>query len=318
MPPTVVVIEGDENAYRYNSDAEFDRSFVELRTRALALVAPENHAKFRAAYQISHGIYLDAHVNPPTSPWFIDRLGGTSAARLAANVAAGLRTADEYVWIYGETGRWWPSGDKKFPLWSEKLPGAERALLKAKDPIAAARQRLAAAKPEDNLLRNPGFDAATADNQSKEWWFWQDDKSRGQPARDSQVGVSAPGSARVTGAGNGCFGQSVKARPGKTYAVSMRTRQQGKGVAGATVRWKTPDGKWTAEAQDALLTPVGTADAQGWREFAGLVRVPDSAGELVLLLYVRGQASANDAAWFDDAQVVLMDDVTPAVVPAGK
>lgn len=56
-PPSVVIVEGNENAYRYNSVAEFDHAYVTLTTRAPRLLSPENRAKYRAQVQISHGIY---------------------------------------------------------------------------------------------------------------------------------------------------------------------------------------------------------------------------------------------------------------------
>lgn len=304
MPESVVITEGDENAYRYNSEAEFDRSFVDLRTRGLGLIAPEHSAKFRAQYRISHGIYLDAHANPPTSPWYIDPLGGTRAGRLQANVSAALRTADEYVWIYGETARWWPSGNEKYPLWPGKLAGADRALFIAKDPVAAARQRSNASALSENLVRNAGFDES-AENRPKEWWFWQDQRSHGSPKHDPVTGASSKGAACISGAENGCFGQNLQVRPGEQYAVSVRTRQIGRGFVGATARWETAAGKWTAEARDVQLS-VRMPDAEGWRECVGLVQVPPSAEQLVLLLVARGQVTDQDSAWFDDIRVVPM------------
>jgi hypothetical protein len=306
IPPGATIIEGDENAYRYNSDAEFDRAYVDIKTRAIAFISPENRPRFRAQCQVSHGIYLDAHANPPTSPWYVDPLGGPRVLRLEANVAAALRAADEVVWIYGETARWWPSGNPKFPTWPEKLAGADLALLRAKDPLAAARRVLAEARPEDNLLRNPAFADRAPDGSPADWWFWKDDGSGGRHSRDGEVGAEGKGSARADGTENGCFGQSVKVRGGEVYAVSAKVLRRGRSFAGVTIRWKDAAGRWTAEARDVGLTPVAATHTQGWREFTGAVRVPDSAAELVVLLAAREQKTPDDAAWFDDARVVQM------------
>lgn len=40
------------------------------------------------------------------------------------------------------------------------------------------------------------------------------------------------------------------------------------------------------------------------RAHLGVVRVPESAAELVLLLGARGQKALTDQAWYDDAKVV--------------
>jgi hypothetical protein len=39
----------------------------------------------------------------------------------------------------------------------------------------------------------------------------------------------------------------------------------------------------------------------------GVVQVPEGAGNLVILLSARGQASADDVAWFDDVRLYGVD-----------
>jgi hypothetical protein len=39
----------------------------------------------------------------------------------------------------------------------------------------------------------------------------------------------------------------------------------------------------------------------------GVVRVPEGAGNLVILLLARDQASPDDVAWFDDVRVYALD-----------
>lgn len=312
LPPTITIVEGNESAYRYNSEAEFDRAFVRLRTQAQLLLSPEHRMKFRSQYTISHGIYLDAHVNPPTSPWHIDRRGGTSAERLEANITAALRASDGFVWIYGETGRWWPADKPKYPLWPERIDGADLALLKAKDPTAAALKRLASATPDENLLRNSLFIESTLEGMPRDWWFWQDEKSKGIGSRDPDSGAAVFGAAKIAGAENACFGQNVKLKPGEAYAVAARVSSAGHGTAGVTVRWKDPAGKWTAEDSDVRLAGSTWGGKSGYREYVGMVRVPPSAGELVVLLAARGQVDKNDTARFDDVRVVPMAPATAA------
>lgn len=304
-PPSVTIVEGNESAYRYNSVAEFDHAYVTLTTRAPRLLAPENRAKYRAQVQVGHGIYLDAHGNPPGSPWYIDPMGGSRGARLEANVAAALHACDGYVWIYGEKGRWWPSDGPGSPTWPEVVPGADRALLRAVDPAAAARQRRAALGPKENRLKNASFTAGTADGLPEHWWTWQNDDSQGKFDLDADTA-----SARVRGVSSGCFGQNVEgARPGEDYVVAARCRGEGAGAPSIRVRWKDAKGRWTAEGRDVFILPHPPAKPNGWRELIGLARVPDGAAELVILLSASGQREPKDSVWFDDVIVAPLGPV---------
>lgn len=154
---------------------------MRIKNECQALVWPENRSQFRAQLQVSHGIYLDAYVNPPRSPWHIDGLGGPRVDRLEQNVASALKAADEYVWVYGEQARWWPpprAETKATRTWPEVLPGIEFALLNAKDPVEAARRNLTDLQTRGgitNLLANGDF-AAVKDGQPESWSHWQDEK----------------------------------------------------------------------------------------------------------------------------------------------
>ena len=114
-PPTVVLVDGCESAYLYNSRQQFLESAMQIKGACQELVSPENRAKYRAQVQVSFGIYLDAYWNPKDSPWYIDGLGGPRVERLRANTSAALAAADEYVWVYGERFRWWPTPNQERP-----------------------------------------------------------------------------------------------------------------------------------------------------------------------------------------------------------
>ncbi len=153
-------------------------------------------------------------------------------------------------------------------------------------------------------MRNGDFSAAMSTGQPKEWWVWQRESSQGHFAQDPTLGVKAKGSGHVSQAADGCFGQNVKVLAGASYAVTGWVRRGGQGFAGIAIRWKDVQGRWTAEGRDFLLKPAGLADSQGWREHVGLVRIPESAAEMVVLLVARRHKGALDQAWFDDVQVV--------------
>jgi len=320
-PPTVTLVDGCESAYRFNSEREFLEAGLKIRGDCQELVSPENRAKYRAAVQVGFGIYLDAYWNPKDSEWgnwYIDGLGEPRVDRLRANVQTALRVADEYVWIYGEKFRWWPTphGGVKPESWPEALPGCEEALRFARDPEGAARRQIAQLEQSGdlaNLARNGRFEAETAkgfegsDEKHRQggppagWHTWQEERSQGSFTWDRQQGAGGPGSARAAGVLGGCFIQSYPAMPGERYAVRAVRRIQGAGTAAIRVRWQTPQGVWTAESLDQLAFADGPADQ--WSEMFTVVKTPEEVGRLVLLLGVQNQRSEADAAWYDDVEV---------------
>ncbi len=297
MPDTVCIVEGNEDAYLFNSEEEFYRAFTRLKLGAPKFVSPENQEKLRNQYYVGHGIYLDAHVNPPTSHWYIDRLGGTSAQRLAENVASALKASDGFIWIYGERAKWWPGGNPDYPMWSEALHDADDAICQARDPIGSARKALDRAKPEDNMLRNGSFDQLTTDSEPLDWWTWQSETSYGKTLIDQET-------ACLKGVTDGVFGQNIPVKPGESYAVRCRVRSVGHGFSCLSIGWKTSEGKWTADNFRVHFAPIGNVDSKGWREALGLVRVPSSSAQMVFMLSVQGQITEDDIAWFDDCKVV--------------
>lgn len=301
MPPTVCLVEGDEDGYRFNSQAEFDRAFTRLRLNAAAFVSPENRAKFNAQFRIGHGIYLDAHVNPPSSSWHIDLQGGTAAQRLTANVAAALDASDGFVWIYGEQGRWWSGGNQSYALWPERLSGADQALLRAKDPAGFARAVLREAEPDANRLLNPSFTTVNAIGGPKDWWTWQDEQSHGQFG-------STEGTACLACMDDGVFGQTVMVEPGESYALTARVRTTGHGTASLGIGWKTAEGRWTAHNRRGTFVPPQAAGNGVWQEITELIQVPPDAGQLIFMLSAQGQFRETDRAEFDDARLVQVPD----------
>lgn len=316
-PPSVAFVDGCEMAYRYNSVAEYLEATLLIKGACQELVSPENRAKYRAQVQAGFGLYLDAYWNPPTSPWHIGANGGSRIERLRGNVRTALRAADEYVWVYGEKFRWWPTPNKRVgeETWPEALPGCEAALRFARDPLDYARVQMAelgAAGKLVNLARNGDFGSDKAlsfEGATVEWkegrppagWSaWQHETSKGTFAWDREAGAAAKGSARAAGVASGCFLQACPAKPGEFYAVAALRRLQGQGDAWLRFRWQTPEGKWTAEALDVVIHCEAPRDA--WGEMLGVVEVPQGAGRLLVLLGVSGQTTPDDVAWFDDVR----------------
>lgn len=305
IPPAATLVEGNENAYLYNSGEKFSEAYTRLKLGSAAFVSAENRAKLRLQYQVAHGFYLDAYVNDRSSSWFIDPLGQPPSRRLEANLSAALRASDGYVWVYGEKGRWWPAGDS--PPWPEKFAHADHAVSRARDPAAFARQFIATAAPAANLLRNASFARQAADGQPSDWSFWERDTPKARHFRAASPANPAIGFACIGGAADASFGQDVAVQPGEPIVISVKVRRTGGGFAGAVIRWKTARGTWTALDQDVNLSPLAPPDADGWLRCLAYVRVPQ-AEILTLLLVARGQETADEVASFAEAQVFRAAD----------
>lgn len=322
-PPTVTIVDGCESAYLYNSVSQYLESAVLIKGACQELISPENRAKYRAQVQVSFGIYLDAYWNPiGTSRWIVDSKDRPRIEQLRANVSTALRVADEYVWIYGEQYRWFPTPNKrvKEQSWDEVLPGCEAILAYARDPMEYACLKISELKKSGklvNLARNGDFGSDKTVNLEgvavdwkvggapAGWAFWQEKTSKGTFTWDREIGAAGKGSARASGVANGCFIQAYNVNPHERYFIQAVCKLQGKGDAKIRVRWQTADSKWTAEEQDRHIAPSG--ERKGWNEMAGVVEVPEGVGRLVILLGVNGQSSAEDVAWYDDVRVYKIE-----------
>jgi len=324
-PPSMIFVDGCEGqGYHGNSQLDFLQTANLIRNTALDLVAPENRQKYLAQVQVSFGLYLDAYVNPPTSPWYIDPKGVSPTQRLQINAGFATESANEYVWVYGEKYRWWPTpnGSVNPESWEDKLPGITNALLAVSHPDIMAEQIISSLEKKgklENLMLNGDFvsgktNATAANNTPADWktvgapanWStWQIQESHGTFSQDNSVSHSndKSGAARLAGVENGCIIQSIAVKPGESYVVQAWNRQLGQGNCWMRVRWQTADNKWTDEASDVLLFARKNADQQEWQRIQGVATVPADAGKMVILLSAANQPTAQDVAWYDDVHV---------------
>jgi hypothetical protein len=311
IPPTMTLVDGCEGAYMFNSRMQYVEAALKIKGACQSLVSPENRAKYRAQTQVSYGVYLDAYVNPEGNTYYIGPKNGSRLNQLRENVTNALEAADEYVWVYGEKYRWWPTpnGGVKPEYWDQMMPGMDLALRFAADPAGMARQ-LVAQGNLPNLARNPDFgsDQAKAANGSDlvykaggfpvGWGFWQENTA-GTAGWDRAVGHAAPGSGRASQVTGGCFTQEIgPVQPGERYTVQAWARVQGQGNAAIRLRWQTAEGRWIHEQRDKLVYGAGVRGE--WQELLGVAEVPEDVGKLVILLGMGGQPAAEDVVWFDD------------------
>jgi hypothetical protein len=322
-PADTVLVDGNESGYYYEGSTYYSvaNDMRNLTGPAFALIAPENRAKYRAQMQVGFGFYLDMYINPEGNKYYRGfKDGGTRLDRLRDNLAAAVGASDQYVWVYGEQCRWWPSfefsgwgkdrvmqGAGKGRLWEEALPGLTRTLAQVRDPGEAARAQIEAHRKDAklvNLAANGDFSAKARDLPAQ-FGTWQDTEagSNGQFAWDAAGG----GSGRLEKMANGCFIQKHPAKQGELYYVEARARSEGAAVPTVMIRWQRADSAWVRWDSDIVLT-FGAAAADGWRTASGAVRVPDEAAQLVILLRGRSFGDAGDVCWFDDVALYRIEN----------
>jgi hypothetical protein len=129
--------------------------------------------------------------------------------------------------------------------------------------------------------------------------MWQDGASKGIYSHDAAGGISG-GSALAAGPTNGCFIQSFPVDSGGVYAAGSSSRLKSAGCAFMLIRWQDSDGGWTLEQEDRYT--YFPDDPREWTNALEIVRVPDGAGKLVLLLSAK-LPSREDQCWFDNVEV---------------
>ena len=118
------IVDGFELSYGYRDPAQFERAYETMRTGVLPLV-DSDHGKFRQVMSFGFGLWLDYD-------WRKKGWDEKDASRnyftpegFRHSAGAALQKADDYVWVYTETPRWWTEPDG-LPA---KLPEAYRQAL---------------------------------------------------------------------------------------------------------------------------------------------------------------------------------------------
>ena len=278
MPPEAQLIDGDEHAYWYRSGRhQFEMSNVRQRTRALALVAPENRDKYRRQMRVGFGQYLDNYTEPKREMYN----AGLDAFRQCLDEA--LYASDEYVWLWGERRRWvkWPDLRSyawmkiREETWEERLPGLAGMLMEAKNPAMRTERLLAECK-------RAGADNLLADAMLSEFANWQ-------RARDSHgtftvlPGKGSDGSVAVVAesVANGCHVLDFSGSVGVGIEFVAEGFGKGAGLNAVCARWKK-NGAWSRTP--CADVAFGPADKDGWQRFALRVRAP--AGENGIALQI--------------------------------
>jgi hypothetical protein len=124
------IIDGCELSYGFKESARFAEAAQTMRRDLLPIV--RDAEKYGRVFSIGFGIWLDHqwrqlgwNTQEPRKNYF-------SPEAFEASVRAAVAAADEYVWVYSETPRWWTSEGRP-----DKLPSEYDAALRAARQPAA-------------------------------------------------------------------------------------------------------------------------------------------------------------------------------------
>jgi hypothetical protein len=113
-----VLIDGNESSYDYLRPSDFDTGQTRALNDAQVFVAPELRSKFKRQFKFANSIFIDGVMNLFNSARFFGYYLQDDTERrnlVAHNIYHGLRSSDEFVWVYAESPNWWkrtlPNGD---------------------------------------------------------------------------------------------------------------------------------------------------------------------------------------------------------------
>ncbi len=109
------IVDGYEVSYGFKKPEQFTAAYQTMKTGLLPIV--ENPGKYHRTFSFAFGLWLDQDWRK--KGWFTDDVSKNyfTPEAFETSVRAALQTADDYVWIYSETPRWWSKdgGPVKLP-----------------------------------------------------------------------------------------------------------------------------------------------------------------------------------------------------------
>ncbi len=329
IPPSMTIVDGAEYAYPHSSELQYLKHVNAIRNTSLALIAPENHAKYRAQMQAGLALYMDAYARSPLSNTHSDvmtdpPLEGQPVDRLQEALIFAQEAADQYIWVWGEKYRWWPTHAKRVApqSWDDILPGASqalrngmnreiRALTRAEREFAITEKKVALRGTElRNLVANGSFaligEGPKKGNQKniESWTPDQATASEGTISLDPTFGYRKPGSAKIGGPAPAMLSQQMEVTPYTFYKIRLHVRQIGSGQPEVRLRWSTGDASNANQAETAATLTAAQSPLNGWQPITTMLRAPGQSTGLIIELATTGQQSADDTIWFDDVEVI--------------
>ncbi len=330
VPPTMTLVDGLEDAYRFNSEREFlagHNWITSANGPAIRFVSAENRYKYRAQVQAGFGIFLDMYTVDESNGWYMDKKGDTSVKRLQKNVMAALAAADQYVWVYGQNHKWWSNPfmdnwmEEQFGnavQWQEALPGITEALNAARDPDDVAKQIVASEENDEklvNLAVNPGFELSKVtasldgcidwrgDSVPAGYFSWQQKGSNGTFSWDQQFGCRSNKSAKAVNVKEGCLLQKLQVESGDIYWVELESLLKGNGRACVTIGWQDAEGEWIRGGLPTGILYYNEQPDSPWQKASGSLVIKQGVTFMIVMMRVYDQEKSDDICWFDNLNI---------------
>ena len=308
IPPKARFQEGTENGYKYDY---VKHDFLTAKTRNsnwyMPLVEPENRNKYLTQVITGFGLYMDMYVNEEGANWYFPPIDGSRLEYLRRNVSQALSGTDEYVWLWGERGRWidWKvakplnlHGGAKKGRWDTLIPGGLfESLILLKDPAKYLLPKIEQAIVDGaitNMIANPScrINAAAGTGLNAQriphpFGRWQKTPKKGKEksliGTDTSDGDGDSFSVFIKGENGGCitFENDNLISAGSWYYVKARVKGDG---AWPTLSFRTSKRKWLRPTR---YLPIEGQNPDEWRTLRACVQVPEGADGFTLTLGVQ-------------------------------
>lgn len=320
MTPQMVFIDGNETAgYTARHEQDYIAASAQYFRYSQAFLTPGNRARMRQS-QVAASMYLDAYfldrriLNYDVAP---DLAVEDKSARIrlfTSNLLAACRWSDEYVWVYGEQGRWWRQelvpwvwGKETVKLWDDFAPGLTETIRLVCYPNDSAQRY----DGQPNLALNTSFDFIKDHDQfippaDRSYYLCEIDKWRVWRATTTQptaklsvlstAGWKGANALAISGYDRGMVLSQLIAvsGPGR-YLVTMRYHAP-KVAGGSKITFSQKlQGKWLSCAtfsQDMPLPP--DADGRVWHSVSALYEAVAGVDYFTYGISVPPQTASED------------------------
>lgn len=304
----VTFIDGCEHAYWFETDAAFADHADRVRNRGRMVVEESVREKYDRQVKVGMPIYMDIMHPTAIEKWTLHPARLDRTAVLADQLRRAIAASDGWVWVYGESGSWWPDpgktaawpGKDVYPNWEKRLPGVAKVFSEARRIRPNSLVARGDAPPLDSgETVGPPKKGLGPPVQLSEWKSWRSEGTGGQV-------TFAGESATIRASRNRSVLRSFPVKPGDHFRVTAELRQRGRGRVGLTVRHRDAEGRWITLAgskpgrrlDTAIYPPPANDD--GWSELIADSVAPERAATAVIIGAAELQLTDDDEVEFRD------------------
>ena len=300
--PDAKIIDGYEHGYTLSRAEDFYSVSRAFNIKSQYLLYPSNINKFKTQTSLAIPLYIDSYVNKSGRWQKKTPKGMTKLDLFSRNVSLALENSGEYIWCYGEQGKWW---NKKYTkekqkallktfgkgrLWEKIMPGITKVLESAGDPLKYALSELNAGKLKKELVLNESFE-----NGFKNWLK----VAPGLISRERSKAVYGKFTVRTCLSKEISLNQNVKIKPNSKYLVTASWRTMRKGRAFIEIK--------LINSEDNVKKQISLAKGAEnikWKTVSAVVKTPPNASYINIDLTMKSNSGDYyDRCYFDNIAV---------------